>query len=308
MANSGCQVSHVQEFYCQYTDQIHKKQKAWHDGRMKFYQLNHKFQLYSMEGGMLLDSAFITNSRRVDHILDESGFNKEEHKIFGQFLVMIDCLQCEYDRDISGKVSDASTAYNVKKYTTENSGSIVESKVNCKLRPQKSGPAQHHDSLALKFNKPFRRPQIKQRNVSVHTKQQAAEALNAPAVKKIIRARPTAAENVRQKLPTSNGRVSLALDMSASRGFKKETKPNSIRSVLKKETEKCTNDSQDELNCSKLGTSFLATPQKQLQQPSVHPVASLQDPDFRVQRRDVTVKHERIVLGQLHQEKKHYKN
>ncbi|SCU90566.1 LANO_0D09208g1_1 [Lachancea nothofagi CBS 11611] len=201
MANRGPQISHVREYYCQYTNQLHKKQKSWHDGKLKYYQLNQKFQLYTIEGGVLLSSGFITNLQRLEYILDDSGFNKEEHKIFSQFLVIIDCLQCEYDRDVSGLANDSSTAYNLKKYSEDGAGAVGVSKVSCKVRTQKSKLPSHHDSLALVFNKPFRRPRINKgaqgRVEKIGEKEGVAEKVGQPRSSK-----------------RDPGNVSLALDMS----------------------------------------------------------------------------------------------
>ncbi|AAS51034.2 ACL194Cp [Eremothecium gossypii ATCC 10895] len=99
--SSGKTVSHVVEYFCQYTDQLRKKHKVWHDGKLKYYTLTNKFQLYTEEGGTLLGSEFVTNSRQLAHILDERGFGAEEHHIFAAFLIIIAELDRAYDKEIS---------------------------------------------------------------------------------------------------------------------------------------------------------------------------------------------------------------
>ncbi|SCU83274.1 LADA_0C10506g1_1 [Lachancea dasiensis] len=161
MANKDQQLSHVKEFYCQYTNQLHKKHKSWHDGKLKYYQSTHKFQLYTIDDGILLGSGLVTNARRVERILDGSRFNKEEHKIFSQFLVMIDCLHCEYDKDIGGLANNGPRAFNMKEYPEGARDNSRDSRANTnlpKLKAYDSGS--HHDRLALKVNQPFRRPKI----------------------------------------------------------------------------------------------------------------------------------------------------
>ncbi|SCU80617.1 LAMI_0B03158g1_1 [Lachancea mirantina] len=79
----------VWEFECQYTNDVHKKRKTWHDGKLRFHESNSRFQLYSEQDNVLLGSEFVTNAKQIEHILDFKGFGSEEHKIAGRFLVII---------------------------------------------------------------------------------------------------------------------------------------------------------------------------------------------------------------------------
>jgi len=93
-------ISHVVEYSCQYSDQIRKKHKTWHDGKLKYYAANNRFMLYPEESNVLISSNFITNSRDVSTILDAEGFNTVEHKIFSRAVVIITEMLCEYDREV----------------------------------------------------------------------------------------------------------------------------------------------------------------------------------------------------------------
>ncbi|SCU77514.1 LAFA_0A02058g1_1 [Lachancea sp. 'fantastica'] len=289
MATYGTQISHVREYYCQYTDQIHKKHKSWHDGRMKYYQLNHKFQLFSLEGGMLLGSTIITSSRRVEHILNANGFNKEEHKIFGQFLVLIDCLQCEYDRDISGKARELSVSYNIKKYTED---AIDSEPCQAKSGKFTTPVIRHNDSLALKFNKPFRRPLAKRTQINVRSK------LKAPSSSKSLDLNSEVENKKIAKSMIKNEPISLAIDMSTSKKH-----PKAPKSYNK---EVATIENPDHVLTSKLTTGFSNhNAQGPLQEPiieqSLIPATktikpAITEAHFRVNRKSLVLKHDPIVL------------
>lgn len=92
-------LSHVVEFSCQYSDQVRKKQKVWHDGKLKYFQINNKFMLYT-EDNVMLSSSFVTNTKELNSYLNEEGFEITEHKIFGSFVVVINEIIAEYDREI----------------------------------------------------------------------------------------------------------------------------------------------------------------------------------------------------------------
>ncbi|EJS43645.1 YGR042W [Saccharomyces arboricola H-6] len=93
-------LSHIIEYECQYTDQLYKKRKIWHDGRLKYFQINNRFILYTEKDNVLLASEFKVNSKELKAILNPEGFGIEEHRVFSQFLVIISSIIDEYDRDI----------------------------------------------------------------------------------------------------------------------------------------------------------------------------------------------------------------
>lgn len=162
-------ISHVVEFTCQYTNQIRKKHKIWHDGRLKYFELNGRFLLYSEVDNVLLSSSFKTNKKEIDCILNQEGFGNDEHQIFGQFLVIINEITCQYEREING-MKASSTEPSVKtesRKTIPKSSPIVsgpgirkkhlislKQELNTANSPAFSGPG-----LALKFNGPFKPPQ-----------------------------------------------------------------------------------------------------------------------------------------------------
>ncbi|CAI4062242.1 hypothetical protein SKDZ_07G2940 [Saccharomyces kudriavzevii ZP591] len=102
-------LSHIVEYECQYTDQLYKKRKIWHDGRLKYFQINNKFTLYTEKDNILLASEFKTNSKELRGILNPEGFDIEEHRVFSQFLVIISSIIEEYDRDIQVTASHVRT-------------------------------------------------------------------------------------------------------------------------------------------------------------------------------------------------------
>lgn len=79
------------EYSCQYSDQVRKKHKTWHDGELKFTKSSKRLALYSVEEKkkLLLSSTMITNSRDLERILDPGRFNVEEHRVFGRYVVIV---------------------------------------------------------------------------------------------------------------------------------------------------------------------------------------------------------------------------
>lgn len=171
--------SHIIEFSCQYTDQIRKKHKIWHDGKLKFYELNNRFQLFAEEDGIQLCSCFVTKQKDVDFILDSTGFNSEEHKLGGQYLVIIDEKIAKYKREVQVQlrnVSSSGSGTSNKKNISKPKDSlhnksiepktIIYQKQNEKIKITKNSNDDIKrrvvgaDPLALKFNKPFRTPRV----------------------------------------------------------------------------------------------------------------------------------------------------
>lgn len=139
----------MKEYYCQYTEQVRKKRKAWHDGKLKYSTLNNRFTLYSLEDGQkAVSSACVTSSKYVERFLSPSGFNADEHRIFNKFIVIITEM-------IGGKQEDA--FQNEKDTLTEHTSHKALVPIG-KNRETKN----HFDSgkslLSLKINKPFKPP------------------------------------------------------------------------------------------------------------------------------------------------------
>lgn len=203
-------VSHVVEYHCQYTDQLRKKHKAWHDGKLKYFQLNNKFQLYTLEDNVLLSSEFITNLKQLDNILDESKFGSEEHQVFSQYLVVISEIDCEYDRELNGFNHNAvTTKKSVQPATVASSGCMRSNTANLtstrseptgKLRVKRveKSATNTRSSLALRFNKPFKPPKMLKKDLN------SENAMDKPAVKPV--------EGIDQDPVVKN---SLALDMNS---------------------------------------------------------------------------------------------
>lgn len=77
-------------YSCQYSDQVRKKHKTWHDGELKFVKSTKRLTLYSVEDKKQpLSSTFLTNSRDVDRVLDSRGFDVEEHRVFNRYVVIV---------------------------------------------------------------------------------------------------------------------------------------------------------------------------------------------------------------------------
>ena len=174
-------ISHVIECSCQYSDQIRKKHKIWHDGKLKYYQVNSRFMLYPEDSNVLIASNFISNQREVSRILDTEGFNTVEHKIFSRAVVIITDILCEYDREIQLQKAEQSQNVSMKHKGSIDSDSNLQNRKN---NPSNSYPASERlpqkilrkrilisenegrtvgngkVSLALKFNKPFKPPTV----------------------------------------------------------------------------------------------------------------------------------------------------
>ncbi|CDO94498.1 unnamed protein product [Kluyveromyces dobzhanskii CBS 2104] len=78
----------VREFSCQYSDQIRKKHKTWHDGKLRYIESSNRFLLFT-DDGVQLCSKLITSNKHIAEILNEEGYGIEEHRIFGSFYVII---------------------------------------------------------------------------------------------------------------------------------------------------------------------------------------------------------------------------
>lgn len=149
-------IPRVIEYNCQYTDQIRKKHKAWHDGKLKYFHVNSRFILYSIDDGKLLCSAFITNVRELENILDPVGFNLEEHRIFGRFIIVISDKICEYDGEV---MSQANTNIERQSPKTRNPQSETKMRENRQVvKNIINSNSNSGNSLALKMNRPFKPP------------------------------------------------------------------------------------------------------------------------------------------------------
>lgn len=174
-------ISHVIEYSCQYSDQIRKKHKIWHDGKLKYYQVNSRFMLYPEDSNVLIASNFISNQREISRILDTEGFNTVEHKIFSRAVVIITDILCEYDREIQHQKADQSQTSSSQHKRSLGSDSDFQNKKNkpsnsqlSRARPSQKIPRRRvlisdkeertgengKVSLALKFNKPFKPPAV----------------------------------------------------------------------------------------------------------------------------------------------------
>lgn len=175
-------LSHVIEYACQYTDQIRKKNKVWHDGKLKYFQINNKFQLFTEEGNIMIGTEFITNKKEVADIINREGFNTTEHKIFRQYIVIISEAIQEYDREIqiTAKAKDmpqtrlnhSDTGNTLNKQVPRGNSSQQNLKVNSTVV---------RSSLALKINKPFKKPRMINTSESILTTSQSLK--NRPSIR-----------------------------------------------------------------------------------------------------------------------------
>ncbi|CCE63592.1 hypothetical protein TPHA_0F01070 [Tetrapisispora phaffii CBS 4417] len=174
--------SHITEYQCQYTDQIRKKNKVWHDGKLKYFQINDKFQLFREEDNIQISSQFITNKKEVEYILDPENFDNIEHKIFGKYIVIILEKINEYDKEVKITLkhnnippSQANTIHfnnntlhlNGQSVTNTKSnslqGKVIVKKPLSRIITSKviaDTSSISGTSLALKMNKPFKRPRM----------------------------------------------------------------------------------------------------------------------------------------------------
>ena len=190
-------ISHVIEFSCQYSDQVKKKHKTWHDGKLKYYEYNNRFMLYPDGSNTLICSTFITNSKVVTSILNSQGFGTSEHKIFGRAVVIITDLIREYRKEIQHQKSDDSLntkpvhrtiVKEMKKELTNDT--FVQEEADVSEQPRKKNQLlikksilkneNNPPSLALKFNKPFKAPK------RIRTIERTSTLITRPALRNAI--------------------------------------------------------------------------------------------------------------------------
>ena len=280
MLGRTTRTSHVKEFHCQYTDQISKKHKTWHDGRLKFFQLTKKFQLFTLDDNVLLASEFVSNLRHLECILSFSGFGKEEHRIFSQFLIIIECLDREYDRNVGGLSNNAIQPYNVKTYS-QTAPDATPSNANARLRHPNLGSSKHQDSLALQFNRPFRRPRMAPKDIT-------ASCQNLDPKRDTPKINPQKTTVPKSSSDHKEGqKVSLALNMA--KGASHIPPRTSRRQRLEHSIEPFLNDSDP----SKPGASVALEPLSAaaIFKPKRDPTRS-----FRIHKKKLTIYHEPIDL------------
>ena len=170
-------ISHVQEFICQYTNQVKKKHKVWQDGRLKFFVASKRFMLYNEDGDTLLSSNFITNEKELNNILDRLSFGTAEHKIFARYVVIIQELVAEYDRDTRlHKMRETTKSANALHRPTKRrklissssdegggAGEIVKVDGGDTKKTSSTVRTTGSHSLALKFDVPFKPPRVRLR-------------------------------------------------------------------------------------------------------------------------------------------------
>lgn len=142
------------EYTCQYSDQVRKKHKTWHDGKLKVVQPSKRLTLHSLSNKTLLSSTIMTSDRELERILDPGDFGTAEHHIFGRYVVII----CEKE----GEQEETRAA-------------------EPPVRRILAKPTSSNDHpLALRMNKPFKpprrtlqgnRPSIRQRIVRIDQRQ-----------------------------------------------------------------------------------------------------------------------------------------
>lgn len=142
-------ISHVIEYACQYTTHLKKKHKIWHDGKLKYFQLNNKIQLYTSEanGNVLLCSEFVTNVKKLNNCINHNNFGLEGCQIFQNYLIVIDEILCQYDRELHSVNKDSGN-YN-----------ISISKYTYQLSPVANNSDTRH-KFSLKVNGPFKPPKM----------------------------------------------------------------------------------------------------------------------------------------------------
>lgn len=156
-------VDKIREFSCQYSNQIRKKHKSWHDGKLRYYSSSNRFVLYD-ENNKQIGSAFITNNRKLVGYLDPENFEKEEHHIFGSFLVvLLGELVCEQKPlplpKLNGTTRDDSADPVIVK--RENENEFVSKGVKKPGRVLKSNISpKNSSSLAISLLQPFKPPRV----------------------------------------------------------------------------------------------------------------------------------------------------
>lgn len=161
-------MSFVKEYSCQYTDQIQRKHKSWHDGKLKYSSKNSRFTLYSIEETpKILTNAFVTSSKDVHKYLSPQGFNLDEHQIFGRYLIIIN----ERIGENKNEVESRSPVQGGNETVPVLTGSA---NANLPVKFRRTGD----DPLALKMNRRFVPPRL--------LKMQPAnkKVLNRPSVRK----------------------------------------------------------------------------------------------------------------------------
>ncbi|CCF58988.1 hypothetical protein KAFR_0F03920 [Kazachstania africana CBS 2517] len=157
--------SHITEYSCQYTDQLRKKHKIWHDGKLKYFQLNGRFILYTEADNVVLASEFITSSKDLEKILNPDEFGVAEHHIFSKFLIIISDILCTYDKEVQiNAFKDKRSISEIGGTTMASSRKLKYDESNEASMPARATPSPTHSSnsnslsLALKFNRPFKPP------------------------------------------------------------------------------------------------------------------------------------------------------
>lgn len=183
------------EFACQYSDQVRKKHKAWHDGKLKLVESAKRLMLYGEDDKKLLSSTIMTSERELQRILDPDEFGATEHHIFGRYMVII----CER----IGEQEEPTTATDppkmvkrplpprtVLKSTIAGRGGPLALKMPpvTAERPLVKLPSRtvlkstgHGDPLALKMNRPFKPPR---------TTTQTNRPSVRPSLRRVVKAEP----------------------------------------------------------------------------------------------------------------------
>ncbi|KAG0671120.1 hypothetical protein C6P41_000794 [Kluyveromyces marxianus] len=159
----------IKEFNCQYTNQLRKKHKTWHDGRLKYYEENNRFQLFA-EDGRHLSNKSITNSKQLADILNGSGFGNTEHRIFGSYFVIITELTATHEVEALNTSKPVFVKSEYANYIKE--GEKKEQATSKHASTVQISKKQM--SVSSKVNKPFKPPAIKSR---VKLEQQTAAVM-----------------------------------------------------------------------------------------------------------------------------------
>ncbi|ODQ82230.1 hypothetical protein BABINDRAFT_158869 [Babjeviella inositovora NRRL Y-12698] len=94
--------SWVKEFRVLYTTDVKQKLKKWHDGTLRFFDLNKKVQVLS-ESGVVIKTDFLKDAGVLD-----AG---EDFSISGGLMVNVEELTSEYERDISNLYKKSDKRY-----------------------------------------------------------------------------------------------------------------------------------------------------------------------------------------------------
>lgn len=167
----------VQEYSCQYTDQVKKKHKTWQDGKLKYFSANNKFILYSDPDATMLSSGYITNSKDLRIVLDPAGFGHSEHKIFGRYVVIIEDLVSEYCKEETNVVQQN------KVLTVEKR----QYKPLTKPIANIPGPPNGFSAslLTLKCNKQYIKPKTLRKGKVLHDKNKMKTQIAEPRAKEV---------------------------------------------------------------------------------------------------------------------------